>query len=213
MSTIIGRMRQYLLDSKNKEYIGINYLDDAINAIKEIKKINNVEFVDSDFYSPLLYELWGEILLKKKVLKSYLIEVKDYRYIMRGVWGNSQEIILGTDALLSNKKNLVNGYRYIREFRYAGGFAIWPSHRGGINFRKNRYNDNIFLTLDDIEKYYQNPSNYEGVIPKVDFNWFKYIGDNFNDVFFFEDYKIYRNDLLAFENVRSKRIIEFISND
>lgn len=207
MSTIIGRMRQYLSDSQCENYIGINYLDDAINAVKKIKETDYEPYADSDYYSPLLYKLWGEILVKKGTLNSYSIEIKNYRYVLNGIWGNNQEIILGTDALLSINK--YSGSADIRDFRYAGGFALWPSHRGGINFRKNRYNDDIFLTLEDIEKYYIDKNKYKGVIPQADFKWFDNIGD-FKDMFFFEDYGSYKGDLMLFEKVRTEKMISFL---
>lgn len=205
-------MREYIDSCTLKEYIGVNYEDNACEAYKYIYPSKNENYVDPDLYSPLLYKTWGELLKKKGVIESYSIVIKDYRYIIEVEYVYKEcrkTIILGSDGLLSVGKCVDD----IREHRYVGGFALWPSHRGGINFRKNRYKDDIFRTLEDVECFCQNLSKYEGVIPERDYEWFNYLKEKggFMDIFFFKEYKLYK-DLLAFENYRTKEINEFLNN-
>jgi hypothetical protein len=59
---------------------------------------------------------------------------------------------LGSDGIVSNSK--IRNDNIILDYRNIGGFMIWPVHSGGINFRKNRFNDRIDLTMKEIKKYY-----------------------------------------------------------
>lgn len=204
--------RECLEASKDKQYLGINFEEDALATYKEITK-ESIEYVDADLYSPLLYRFWGDFLKNKKVISEYSIDIvkeKDYRYVLNVCYDDNKHIKLGSDSLLSIGKSEGED---ILMHRFAGGFILWPSHRGGINFRKNRYNDDIFLTLDDISKYYS-CSKYEGVIPEIDFEWFNYlktVGDFF-DIFFLNEYEKYRDNLLGFEKHRTEKIIDFFEN-
>ncbi len=210
MSTIKGRMQEYIGICMLKDYIDVNYESDAKDAYKHIYPSRNENYVDPDYYSPLLYKTWGDLLKKKDIIGSYDILVKDYRYVIKAEYEYKQcqkDIILGSDGLMSIGK-CVNG---IEKHKNIGGFALWLSHRGGINFRKNRYKDDIFLTLEDIEKFYTTKEKYDGVIPKSDYEWFGYLKEkgDFVDIFFYKDYKSYKN-LLDFENYRTKAIINFL---
>ena len=190
MPTIVGRMRNCINFYKSQDFGNkkINYESDAQNIYNYVFKNNSEEYVDADMFSVLLYKTWGELLMKKGIIKAYNILVKNYRYVLEAVYEDEQcskPIILGSDGLVSVKKCNDD----INEHRYIGGFALWPSHKGGINFRKNRYGDNIFKTLEDIEGFYNDRDNYQGVIPEEDYEWFEYLGkkDGFAETFFFED--------------------------
>lgn len=209
--TIKDRMKRYIEIGISKKYIDINYEEDALDACKYIYPSKNEDYVDSDLYSPLLYKTWGELLKKKDIIESYSVIFKDYRYVLKVeyVYEKCQKtLILGSDCLLSKNKCVGD----IKEHRYIGGFALWPSHRGGINFRKNWYNDDIFKTLEDIEKFYLNTVTYKGVIPERDYEWFNYLNEKggFIDIFFFRDYGKYK-ELLDFENYRTEQIINYMS--
>ena len=205
-------MCKYIKTCASKEYIGINYEKDAKVAYKYIYPDKSEDYVDPDFYSPLLYKTWGELLKKKGVIESYCILVKNYRYVIEVKYlyrQCQQKKILGADGLMSISKCNDD----IEKHKNIGGFALWPSHRGGINFRKNRYQDDIFKTLEDIEMFYKDIKKYNGVIPRKDYEWFEYLGTKgkFTDIFFFRDYDSY-GDLLSFENYRTNKIIDFLSN-
>lgn len=213
MSTIKGRMNNYIEISAAKEFLGINYEDDAEEAYKYIYPSRYVSYVDPDLYSPLLYRTWGELLQKKGIIESYDILEKRYRYVIKVQYTYMQNIeyeILGSDGLMSISKCADS----IEQHKEIGGFALWPSHSGGINFRKNRYKDDIFRTLHDIEMFYKNPKEYRGVIPKQDYKWFLHLGENggIMDVFFFSAYEKY-NDLLDFERDRTKKIVGFLREE
>lgn len=213
VSTIKGRMNNYIGISALKEYLDINYEEDAKEAYEYIYPSRYKAYVVPDLYSPLLYRIWGELLKKKGVVETYEIFVKDYRYVIRGKYiyqQNTEYEILGSDGLMSISK-CVDG---IKLHKYIGGFALWPSHSGGINFRKNRYKDDIFKTLHDIEMFYKNPKEYRGVIPEQDYKWFLHLGENggFMDVFFFSDYEKY-NNLLDFEKDRTAEMIKFLKDE
>lgn len=208
--TKIGRMRQYLEESKDKKLGILNYEDDAKQAFSYIFLSDEI-YVDPDLYSPLLYKMWGEYLINRGIINSYEIIIKNYRYLLEAEYTYNNEVIsirLGSDALVSYK----NCKDSVYEHRRIGGFALWPSHRGGINFRRNRYKDNIFEALKDIEKY--NNKSYTGIIPQSDFEWFTYLNEHGNilKVFCFEDYKNYVNNLLDFEKIRTDKILSFLQN-
>ena len=212
MFTIIGRMRQYIEICALKEYIGVNYENDAKVAYQYIFPNKNEDYVDPDFYSQLLYKTWGDLLKKKGVIESYRILVKNYRYVIEVKYLYRQcqkKKILGSDGLMSIGKCNDD----IEKHKNIGGFALWPSHRGGINFRKNRYQDDIFKTLEDIEMFYKDAKKYKGVIPRRDYEWFEYLGTKggFSDIFFFRHHDSY-GDVLSFENYRTNEIIHFLSS-
>lgn len=207
MCTIKQRFIDYLEKSQNREFIGANYLDDALNAFRYIYPNKQVEYADPDLYSPLLYRMWGELLIKKGIIDEFSVIFKNYRYIMDAKYDNGKSITLGSDGLLSFSKRKNES---IYEHRYIGGFALWPSHRGGINFRKNRYHDDIFKTLTDIHTFYETGyKEYSGVIPQKDYDWFKYLRDweNFSNIFYFDDYSMYENELLEYEAKRTKDMV------
>lgn len=217
METIKERFNNYLSLSKRKNYIGINYAQDALEAYKYIYPDKNEDYVDADMYSPLLYKFWGEYLKKMNVIIKYSVEFRNYRYVLNAHYTDNKTIILGSDGLMSIGKC---GIEKIYSHKFIGGFALWPSHRGGINFRKNRYNDDIFLTLDDINKFRPlENEQYKGVIPKIDYDWFNHIASKVTGGFFhafsFDEYEKYKdtnyNNLLAFENYRTQKMIEFMN--
>ena len=208
--TIIGRMRVYLDEYMDQEYIGVNYEDDAIRAYRYIYQNDKKEYADPDYYSPLLYKTWGELLKKKDVIESYRISIKGYRYVLEAEYCCKKErkhIMLGSDGLQSVGNCIGN----IKAHKEIGGFALWPSHQGGINFRKNRFGDDIFQTLNDIETFYVDPGHYKGVIPEEDYDWFRYLDmkGGFMNIFFFEGFRG-DEDLLAYENERTEQIIRFL---
>lgn len=212
MSSIITRMNKRINICTMAECLEVNFADDAQETYRDIFPSKNEEYVDPDLYSPLLYKFWGELLKKKGIIESYDIITKNYRYVIKVEYVHKQcrkSIILGSDGLMSIGKCTDD----IKKHRYIGGFALWPSHRGGINFRKNRHSDDIFKTLDDIDKFYriENKDEYKGVIPKSDYEWFDYLKEkgDFMSIFFFDGYVKYEN-LLSFENDRTKKMIKFL---
>lgn len=213
MSTIKDRMNDYIEISVLKEYLDVNYVDDAKEAYEYIYPSRYKMYVDPDLYSPLLYRTWGELLKKKGVVETYEIFVKDYRYVLKVKYvyqQNTEYEILGSDGLMSISKCTDS----IEQHKEIGGFALWPSHSGGINFRKNRYKDDIVKTLYDIEMFYKNPKEYRGVIPEQDYKWFLHLGEKggFMNIFFFSDYENYA-DLLDFEKARTAEMIGFLKNE
>ena len=213
MSTIKDRMNDYIEISVLKEYLDVNYEDDAKEAYEYIYPSRYKMYVDPDLYSPLLYRTWGELLKKKGVVETYEIFVKDYRYVLKVKYvyqQNTEYETLGSDGLMSISKCTDS----IEQHKEIGGFALWPSHSGGINFRKNRYKDDIFKTLYDIEMFYKNPKEYRGVIPEQDYKWFLHLGEKggFMNIFFFSAYENYA-DLLDFEKARTAEMIGFLKNE
>lgn len=202
MFTIRKRFQDCLESVAEKEYIGINYAVDALETYKAIFPNKDVSYVDADMYSPLLYKFWGEYLLKNNIISQYEIIVRNYRYVISVTYGvDNKTVILGSDSLLSVGKSNVSD---IGKHRYIGGFALWPSYRGGINFRKNRYKDDIFKTLEDISRFYElGEKEYKGVITPRDYAWFNYLGKDFFTIFSFDDYHKYAGKLEELESNRT----------
>lgn len=103
---------------------------------------------------------------------------------------------------------------------------LWPSHKGGINFRKNRFNDRFDYTLKEIQKYYSNIDKTD-FIPDIDKPWFDYLGhkfpgDGFNsfchcfsidqsiiDITNFNEYN-YQTQLSVYINNRTNEMLKYL---
>ena len=214
--TIRERMRECIEDGDRKSFLSkdLNYAKDAQETYKYIYPLRDKLYVDPDMYSPLLYKAWGELLLKKNIISSYKIVEKNYRYVIQAEYSfneQSNPIILGSDGVISVRKC---GENNIEQHKFIGGFVLWPSHKGGINFRKNRYKDDLFKTLKDVERFYEDSRNYKGVIPEADYGWFEYLNTKggYIDIFFLSDYERYRENIVDFEKKRTQEILSFMGD-
>lgn len=149
-----------------------NFVQDAIKFSNIFQ--NKISYEDPDKASVQLYKFWGEFLQKKGIIQKYEIIYKNYWFRLKIVFGKDKnELILGSDGIVSHSK--IKNDKIILDYRTIGGFMIWPVHSGGINFRKNRFNDRIDLTMQEIKKYYcdLNLTNFN---PSSDMEWFKHLG-------------------------------------